>query len=96
MKCRNCGTDIADKALICYRCGTATTAPKIAPPAPRKARGVLPLITVLVLIVAAAGFLVPTLPPESQIIGWGVAVLLAVLAIWRLRPVARERITRRN
>jgi uncharacterized membrane protein YvbJ len=25
MQCRNCGTEIADKALICYRCGTATT-----------------------------------------------------------------------
>jgi uncharacterized membrane protein YvbJ len=25
MKCRNCGTEIADKALICYRCGVATT-----------------------------------------------------------------------
>ncbi len=25
MQCRNCGTEIADKALICFRCGTATT-----------------------------------------------------------------------
>ena len=25
MQCRNCGAEIADKALICYRCGTATT-----------------------------------------------------------------------
>ena len=25
VRCRNCGTEIADKALICYRCGTATT-----------------------------------------------------------------------
>jgi hypothetical protein len=23
MKCRQCGTEIADKALICFRCGTA-------------------------------------------------------------------------
>ena len=27
MQCRNCGTEIADKAIICYRCGTATTDP---------------------------------------------------------------------
>ena len=27
MVCRQCGTEIADKALICYRCGTATTEP---------------------------------------------------------------------
>jgi len=25
MKCRQCGTAISDKALICYRCGTAVT-----------------------------------------------------------------------
>ena len=23
MKCRECGTDIADKALICFRCGSS-------------------------------------------------------------------------
>lgn len=23
MKCRECGTDIADKALICFRCGAS-------------------------------------------------------------------------
>ena len=27
MQCRNCGTEIADKAIVCYRCGTATTDP---------------------------------------------------------------------
>ena len=33
MHCRNCGTEIADKAIICYRCGAATTDPvrKAAP-----------------------------------------------------------------
>jgi len=32
MICRHCGTEIADKALICYRCGNATTEPRIKPP----------------------------------------------------------------
>lgn len=27
MQCRKCGTEIADKAIVCYRCGTATTDP---------------------------------------------------------------------
>lgn len=27
MLCRSCGTEIADKALICFRCGAATTDP---------------------------------------------------------------------
>ena len=27
MQCRQCGTEIADKAIVCYRCGAATTDP---------------------------------------------------------------------
>jgi len=27
MVCRQCGTEIADKAIICYKCGTATAPP---------------------------------------------------------------------
>lgn len=56
MKCTHCGTDIADKALICYRCGRATTEPRITPPAegslfdrPRRSR--LPIAWVVVLVV---------------------------------------------
>jgi hypothetical protein len=59
MICAHCGTEIADKALICYRCGNATTEPRIKPPAegslferPRRSR--LPLVIVVVLIVLAA------------------------------------------
>ena len=38
MICRHCGTDIADKALICYRCGTATTEAKFKPADLRRRR----------------------------------------------------------
>jgi hypothetical protein len=38
MRCRQCGTEIADRALICYRCGTATTEPKFQPPLPSSRR----------------------------------------------------------
>jgi hypothetical protein len=30
--CKHCQTEIADKALICYRCGRATTEPRVTPP----------------------------------------------------------------
>ena len=57
MRCTNCNSEIADKALICYRCGQATTAPRIKPPAerslferPRKSRW--PLVVVVIVIVA--------------------------------------------
>ena len=39
MRCRQCGTEIADKALICYRCGTATTEAKFKAPAAPVAGG---------------------------------------------------------
>jgi len=58
MKCSYCATEIAEKALICYRCGNATTAPRIKPPTegslfdrPRRSRG--PLIIVIVIVVLA-------------------------------------------
>jgi hypothetical protein len=52
MQCRNCGIEIADKALICYRCGTATTEAKFKP-APLKPRR-LPMGLVTALTAAAA------------------------------------------
>ena len=58
MTCKYCGTEIADKALICYRCGNATTEPRIKPPddgslfdRPRRSR--LPMVVIVVLIVLA-------------------------------------------
>ncbi len=31
MVCRQCGIEIAEKALICYKCGTATQERKVQP-----------------------------------------------------------------
>jgi hypothetical protein len=58
MICRYCQTEIADKALICFRCGNATTEPRIKPPAEgplfeRKRRSRLPLVAVVIIIVLA-------------------------------------------
>ena len=40
MHCANCQTEIADNALICYRCGRATGSPaKAAAPVTRDRRG---------------------------------------------------------
>jgi hypothetical protein len=58
MTCAHCGTEIADKALICFRCGKATTEPRIKPPdegsifaSPKRSR--LPLVVIVLLILAA-------------------------------------------
>ena len=58
MICKYCGTQIADKALICYRCGNATTEPRIKPPVegpllgrPRRSR--LPYVAIVIILALA-------------------------------------------
>ena len=62
MICKHCGTEIAEKALICYRCGHATTEPRIKPPAegplferPRRRSPIPILIAVLIVLALLAG-----------------------------------------
>jgi uncharacterized membrane protein YvbJ len=50
MRCRNCGTEIADKALICYRCGTATTEAKYQPYVKRKGRSTSTIVWIVIAI----------------------------------------------
>jgi uncharacterized membrane protein YvbJ len=57
MRCRNCGTEIADKALICYKCGNATTEPRIKPPAEEslfesRRRSPLPVVIIVLIVLA--------------------------------------------
>jgi uncharacterized membrane protein YvbJ len=67
MQCRNCGTEIADKALICYRCGTPTTEAKYKPaPLPRRRSSrttTLIAIVIVVLVVLLAFFLLHSSTP---------------------------------
>jgi len=58
MLCKHCGTEIADKALICYKCGHATTEPRIKPPADgplfaRPPRSPVPMVLVVILLILA-------------------------------------------
>jgi hypothetical protein len=91
--CRNCGTEIADKALICYRCGTATTEPKFKPaPMPRRSSGLPSIVLVLVLLLAAALAMFgervsPGAVPRSLTLI--IAVLAAILLV--VRVIARRR-----
>jgi len=55
MQCRNCGAEIADKALICYRCGTATTEARYQPaPIGRRRSSTMLRTIVLILAILAA------------------------------------------
>ena len=57
MICRNCGTEIADKAIVCYRCGTATTDPIRKPVEIRGRRGwLVPLVIAILAALMALYF----------------------------------------
>jgi hypothetical protein len=93
MKCRQCGTEIADKALICYRCGTATTEPRVAPPSMTRRRSPIPVIIAMLVIIAAAVITLPLLPEgPARMAGWGAVVLITAAAVWLLRPTRRRRV----
>jgi len=54
MKCRECGTEIADKALICFRCGASVTEAVHRPyVATKKKRPVIVYVIFAVLVLIA-------------------------------------------
>jgi hypothetical protein len=54
MQCRNCGAEIADKAIICYRCGTATSDPvRKAVPIKRRRNPIFSLVLAALLVLLA-------------------------------------------
>jgi uncharacterized membrane protein YvbJ len=93
MNCRKCGAKIADKAIVCYRCGTATTEAKFKAPAARRPRSSINLVS-SVLAIVLLGFCalymqryVTAGAPTS--LRWVIGVLAA--AIVALQLVARRR-----
>jgi hypothetical protein len=92
MKCTHCGTEIADKALICYRCGEATTAPRISPPPPPSHRGPIPVAIAMLVLIAAAVAGIPYLEPGlPRMAGWVALVVAVYLAVRWLKPTPRRR-----
>lgn len=95
MQCRNCGTEIADKALICYKCGAPTTDAKYQPAQiPARGRGSRPgliaTVLALALLVIAALFMGRASAGETpRYITW-IAVAIAIVVVG-LRAYARRR-----
>jgi hypothetical protein len=54
VKCRECGTEIAEKALICFRCGTAVEEPRTKPyvPSKKKRPWIVYVVFVVFLLIA--------------------------------------------
>jgi hypothetical protein len=92
MQCRTCGTEIADKALVCYRCGAATTDPIYKAPSGAPARSSASLVAsiiALVLIGLFALYMVRMpLTGTSRSLSWAVVAFAVVIIV--LRGVARR------
>jgi hypothetical protein len=93
MKCRSCGTEIADKAIVCYRCGAGTTDPvrKAAVVVPRRSP-LIPGVVVAILVVAALYLAQvartaanPELPQLAAGLAVGAAVVVLILFVLRRR-----------
>jgi cytochrome b561 len=90
MLCQNCGTEIAEKALVCFRCGQATVAPlrKPAPPPSRWRSAAAFLALVLLALAALFLGLAGTIDVPMEV-RYGVIVVALALLVWRV--VARRR-----
>jgi hypothetical protein len=80
MVCGTCGSTIAEKAIVCYRCGAATAIPaarqKSVPPVTRP----WTIITLLTVLAAAFGYLASAEEADAtRQIGFGLASLVPLL-----------------
>jgi Flp pilus assembly protein TadB len=85
MQCATCQTDIADNALICFRCGTSTTDRRREPAKilPRSPTWVwIALVTLLLVAVVADWWLAA---PLARFASAGVCGVTALTLWWRQR-----------
>ena len=88
MLCKDCETEIADNALICYRCGTATHERVHEPPAsdPPTRRRLAPIALTVVFVLSAAFFGWQTVQgQEVAPAAWLMLATAGVLLAIRLR-----------
>ena len=84
MICRHCKTEIADKALVCYRCGHATFDAKVRPGQTPKRRSSIPVVAALLVLILAALFMSQAANGEApRFISWIVAGLAAIVLVWQ-------------
>ena len=92
MLCKHCGTEIADKAIVCYRCGAGTTDP-VRQPVQVKRRSPLFGFVVVALLLLLALFMGqasrtaanPNLYQSIAGVLVGAALVLFILRIVRRR-----------
>lgn len=86
MNCRYCRTEIADTALICFRCGRATTdpAPSRRLDGTRRRAGWASVAAAILLCVAALYMGRATAGQVPRWMSWTIAALAAIVLAWRV------------
>ena len=86
MNCKTCGTEIADNALICYRCGEATQQPE-RQPAEHAVRRRWPVVVLATVFVLSVAFFLSLTFGGRQVdpAVWLMLAAAGVLLAWRLR-----------
>jgi hypothetical protein len=85
--CKHCGTEIADNALICFRCGQSTATPSSSPGRARPTGGRISWVSTmaaLVLVVAALFMGRSTYVGVPRELPWAMGALGVVLVGWLL------------
>lgn len=93
MQCRSCGTEIADKAIVCYRCGAGTADPVRRPVIVKPRRSPLlsfaaaAVMVLLALYMGQASRTAADPGPLQAVAGVlaGAAILLVLLRLLRRR-----------
>ena len=97
MTCRSCGATIADKAIVCYRCGTATAdpamfAPKPMPGTPRD-RGLLVWLAAIVVGAIAYWFTPDWVNARERLLLYAlIAGVAVIVTVWRRRSSRPRRL----
>jgi hypothetical protein len=83
MTCKHCGTEIADKALVCYRCGRATAEAATRPAPAAEPRSRIPVVAALLVLILGAVYMAQAAAGEApRVVSWAVAGLAAVVLVW--------------
>jgi hypothetical protein len=93
VQCRSCGTEIADKAIVCFRCGASTTDPVRAPAPLKRRRSPLFSFVLAALLLLLALYMGQASRTAADPDRWqtGAGVLLgAALMIVLLRLIRRR------
>jgi uncharacterized membrane protein YvbJ len=93
MQCRQCGTEIADKAIVCFRCGHGTTDPvRKAVPVKKRRSPLASFVAILLLVLLALymGYASQTAQDPSRLqtlagLFAGAALVLVIVRLVRRR-----------